>query len=326
MVSDCPKYHRGTYVDFWVGVELCRQYGLSKLEKELRTLKDVGQEPTTEPKLPDFIQITELSNPVMVRQLDLRVNASHIFKLTGHSRTTVANFRKALSPEAYEILRGGAEHQGTYVDFDVAIELCRKHGLAELEGRLYSLKHIWEKPVLEAKLSHVGPWSQPSRRLPESPGSDTVSARNESTQPRGIWNRVQQPPSLAEPITDGSIQAEEDRETDSESDGAGSDGAGPSGSVSSCEPRSIERDTQPVLSIQDSGDAAPSHQLGRDIRHSLPEHGDYRSYSTKSAQYEVWDSRPQLSGLTEVRPNLNPSTCNTFSHCGSFENDLFAPT
>ena len=42
-----------------------------------------------------------------------------------------------------------------------------------------------------------------------------------------------------------------------------------------------------------------SHPLGRDSRHSLLELADPHSPSAKSVQYEVWDSRPQLSELTE---------------------------
>lgn len=32
-------------------------------------------------------------------------------------------------------------HQGTYVNFEVGIELCREYGLSQLEKRLYSLKN-----------------------------------------------------------------------------------------------------------------------------------------------------------------------------------------
>lgn len=191
------------------------------------------------------------------------------------------------------------------MNFDVGVELCRKHGLPELEKRLYSSKRTLERPVLEAELSHVGPWSP---------------TRKESIQPRGIVNRDQQPASSAEPITDGSIQAEVARKTDS-----GSDGAGSRVSVSSREPRSIGPNPQPVPSIRDAGDATPSRQSGRDIRYSLLELADPHLHSAKSAQYEVWDSRSQLSGRTEVKPNLKPSTYNTFSHYGSFD-ELFAST
>lgn len=90
--------YRGTYVDFWVGVELCRRSGLTELEKELRSWKDVPPEPVQKPErseaeLSDFIEITGLSSPVMVQRLDFRINAVHIFKLAGYSRQTLANVR-----------------------------------------------------------------------------------------------------------------------------------------------------------------------------------------------------------------------------------------
>ena len=50
-----------------------------------------------------------------------------------------------------------------------------------------------------------------------------------------------------------------------------------------------------------------------------------RPPSAKSVQYEGWDSRPQLSELTEVEPQLRPSSWKTASHYGSL-GDLFAPT
>ena len=54
--------YRGIYVDFWVGVELCRRYGLTELEKELYTWKGIPQEP----EFSKFIEITRFSSPVIV--------------------------------------------------------------------------------------------------------------------------------------------------------------------------------------------------------------------------------------------------------------------
>ena len=50
-------------------------------------------------------------------------------------------FENKLSPEAYEIVRGPMTHQGTYVNFEGGIGLCREYGLSQLEKRLYSLKN-----------------------------------------------------------------------------------------------------------------------------------------------------------------------------------------
>lgn len=128
--------YRGIYLDFWVGIELCRRYGLTKLEEELCSWKGVPQEPVKEPELSEpmkepgkeplkrptkepvkepelseFIEITGFSSPVMVRRSDLRVNASHIAKLIGYLRTAVANLRDGLNTEVYEILRGNRKRQ-----------------------------------------------------------------------------------------------------------------------------------------------------------------------------------------------------------------------
>ncbi len=264
------------------------------MEEELRTWKGVPQEPVKEPELSEFIEITGFPSPVMVRRSDFRINASHIAKLTGGSRHTVRDLRKWLGSEKYKILRGSKKHQGTYVDFDVGIEQCREYGLPELEKRLYSLKHTSEGPVLEAEPSHVGP------RLPQSDRDQPP------TLPRGS-------------ISDGPIEAEDADEMDS-----GSDVAGSEDSFTSREPCPIQRNPQPVPSIRCAKDATSLRQSGRDIKRSLLELADPHSPSAKSVQYEAWDSRPQLSKLIEVKPELRPSSWKTASHYGSLS-DLFAP-
>jgi hypothetical protein len=320
------KYHPGTYVDLWIGVELCRKYGLAELEERLRIL----QEPATEPKLSVFIDIAGLPKPVMVRRSDLRINASHLAKLAGHSRSKLADFRDTLSSEAYDILRGNPRTQGTYVDFDLGIELCRKYQISELEKRLYSLKRRLEGPALEVEPSHVGPWSQTFRQLPESPGSDRVSARNESTQSRRILDRDRPVTSSGGPIANRPMQAEGTHGMDSRLDRASSKGSNSEGSDSegSYTPRkacSMQRKPPPLRSMHIAKDAASSRQSGRDSRYPLCELASPHSNPAKSVQYEVWDSQLQLSELTEVKPDLNSSTWKTTSHYGSYS-DLFAPT
>ena len=301
-------------MDLWIAVDLCRRYGLAGLEERLRNLKGVPPKPVKEPELSElvkepelseFIEITDFPSPVLVRMSDFRVNASHIAKLAGRSREALANFRNRLSSEAYEILRGYPKRQGTYVDFDVGIGLCRNYGLPELEKQLYSLKRTSEGPVLEAEPSHVGP------RPPEL---DIISARNESSQSRGIWNRDQPPTLPGGPISNGPIEAEDTDEMDS----------GSGDSVTSREPCPVQRNPQLVPSIRCAKDATSSRPLGRDTRCSLLELADPRSPFAKSVHYEVWDSRPQLSKLTEVEPQLRPSSWKTASHYGSL-GDLFAP-
>ena len=194
------------------------------------------------------------------------------------------------------------------MDFDVGIRLCRNYGLLELEKRLYSLKHTSEGPVLEAEPSHV---------RPRSP--DTISARKESTQSRGIWNRDQPRKLPGGLISDEPIDAEDADEIDS-----GSDVAGSGDSVTSRESCPIARNPQPVPSIRYAKDTASSRRSGRDTKDSLLQLADPISPSAKSVQYEVWDSRPQFSELTKVEPELRPSSWTTASHYGSL-GDLFVP-
>ena len=89
---------------------------------------------------------------------DFRINATHI--IASRSRTALVNFRNRVSSEYYDILLGNRKRQGTYLDFDVGIRLCRDYGLPEQEKRLYSLKRTSEEPVLEP--SHI------ETRLPQS--------------------------------------------------------------------------------------------------------------------------------------------------------------
>lgn len=113
--------YSGTYVDFWDGVELCRRYLLTQLEKELRAWESVQHEPGKEPQLSEFIEIKDFASPVMVRRSDFRVNAAHIINLTGHSRDIGADLRDRLDPNDYDILRGSRKYQGTYVNFNIGM-------------------------------------------------------------------------------------------------------------------------------------------------------------------------------------------------------------
>lgn len=172
--NDFKFNYRGTYIDFWIGVELCRRYHLIALEKQLVTLK--GIPPRTDLKniqqgcAPKFIEIKEFCSAVLVRTSDLRVNAAHVFKIITPSRQPIIKLRNTLKPEVYDILRGDNKYQGTYVNLDVAIELCRRYELSELEKRLNSTRRtdhvdIWdEKPV-----------SPPFDRQPAIQGSTDAS-------------------------------------------------------------------------------------------------------------------------------------------------------
>ena len=109
-------------MNLWIAIDLCRRYGLAELKGKSRNLKGVPQgpvkkpklsQPVKEPELLEFIEITDFPSPVIIRISDFRINASHIVKLAGRSRATLANFRDRLSSEAYKFLRGNRKRQGT---------------------------------------------------------------------------------------------------------------------------------------------------------------------------------------------------------------------
>ncbi|KAL9638791.1 MAG: hypothetical protein Q9204_001365 [Flavoplaca sp. TL-2023a] len=215
----------GIYIDFWVGVRLCHRYGLPELEKKLRTLEGIPLEPEfSEPEAPKLSRFVEITEPgrVSIRLPDLKINATHIIKLAGLSKQKqeMRALRKEWGSEAYEILRGtteahGTKPRGTYVDFDIGIELCRRYGLYELEKRLDGLGSSSDLPISEAVSVPIETYSQTSRRHPGSPRSESVSARNDSNRFKGTKNRDQ-------PIADGPLQVDDAHDTDLDSDEASS--------------------------------------------------------------------------------------------------------
>ena len=77
-----------------------------------------------------------------------------------------------------------------------------------------------------------------------------------------------------------------------------------------------------IPSIRYAKDAISLRQLKRDIKRSLPRLADRHSLSVKSVEYEVWDSRPQLSKLIKVKPELRLSSWETASDYSSLS-DLY---
>ena len=179
------------------------------------------------------------------------------------------------------------------MDFDIGIKQCREYGLPELKKRLHNLKRTSERPVSEIEPSHIEP------RLPVS---NAFSVRNESFESKGIWNRDPPPTLPRKSIPDGPIEVKNADETDSNSNVTDSED-----NVTSREPCPIQRNAQPIPSIRCAKNMTSSHPLKRDSRHSFLELANPHSPSAKNVQYEVWDSRPQLSELTEIKPQLRPS-------------------
>ena len=152
--------HEAAYVDFSLGLELCQANGLVELGKRLAAVRRVWQDAVSGQKLSEFfIEIRGFSTPVMFSRFDFRVNASNILRLAGRRRDEMDKLRKALPTHTYEILLGSHATRGTYVDFEIGIQLCQKYQLPRLEERLQSLQ---ERPRKFSSLSRRS--ISPSRR------------------------------------------------------------------------------------------------------------------------------------------------------------------
>ena len=85
-----------------------------------------------------FIVVPAHPEPVMVRTLDFKVNATHILKVAGQERQMQQQLQRIRRYHhgALDSVIGGSKYKGTYVGFDIAMGLCRRYGLVELESRI----------------------------------------------------------------------------------------------------------------------------------------------------------------------------------------------
>ena len=147
---DVTKSREGSWVNFQHVRILCKHLGL---ERQLRPLLEyaqrlqgdhvemaipVDQDYLLEAGVDPFIAVPAQPDPVMVRTLDFKVNATHILKAAGQERQMQQQLQKIRRRYhgALGSVNGGSKYKGTYVGFDVAMGLCRKYGLVELESRI----------------------------------------------------------------------------------------------------------------------------------------------------------------------------------------------
>ncbi len=203
--------HRGTYVDFKVGLKLCQKYDLAILEKELRSLQPPSPVPTVSPppvvKLPPagFLRVDHLSETVMVLQKDFKINASNLLRVAGCPRRDMMAITRGLPADSYKHIAGRSPVQGTYVIFTTGIELCRRFELVDLEKQLLDLKSTSKEPVSEVTQNRI------VRQLFENISSQPISTElNQAQTSRG-------------PVSDGPTQPGHTYEIESDSDISGSD-------------------------------------------------------------------------------------------------------
>ncbi|MCJ1460214.1 hypothetical protein MMC28_010593 [Mycoblastus sanguinarius] len=89
---------------------------------------------------PLFIAVRALPKPVMIRRLDLRVNSSQILGVTGRNESDMVQTRTEYRGAYNSVQHGGSKYMGTYIDFEVAIDLCRKYSLVGLESQIRQVR------------------------------------------------------------------------------------------------------------------------------------------------------------------------------------------
>ena len=84
---------------------------------------------------PEFLTVQAGQTMVSIRSADMWINVTHILKAGGYNRSEAANVRGKVK---HEILRGDLATQGTYVDPQAGLDLCKEYKLEDLESILRS--------------------------------------------------------------------------------------------------------------------------------------------------------------------------------------------
>jgi len=310
------RQHQGTYVDLRVGVELCEKYDLVALTERLRHLQHENRERAhghenvslgPYAKRPDrhecisrgpYVQICGFAEPVMVRKSDLRVNATQILKLADQPRNTGVSIRKRLTNKEYDTVKGVHRCNGTYVDFQVAIDLCGKYELAELEEQLHIFTSTPEATVWEVKPDHAGSLDRTSNGVHETHRLNSGLLQDLTHELR------------AESGSSSEESAQEDvHKTVLIADVTGSGTRVPEFI------QDIQSQTPELLSAHPRPNTASPRQPGINAGYTLLE---VPTSPVTGPSYEVWDEKPQTSHLIAVKPDLRPPVRQTVSPYGSF--------
>ncbi|MCJ1306023.1 hypothetical protein MMC08_008841 [Hypocenomyce scalaris] len=110
----------------------------SSQDQEQQSCQDQEQQSCQGPSIisrsDSFVPVRIGEKVVMIRERDLKINATHILNVAGLGRRKLTAWRKDL--QNLEIVRGYGPVQGTYVDYQVGLRLCHQHRLKKLEQRL----------------------------------------------------------------------------------------------------------------------------------------------------------------------------------------------
>ncbi len=307
----------GSWVNLQHGQTLCKHLGL---ERQLQPLLEYAQRlqgddvETDRPQdldylvekgvHPLFVAVRALPEPVMIRRLDWRVNSSQMLGVAGRNESDMVQIRTEYRGAYDSVQHEGFKYNGTYVDFDVAMDLCRRYGLVGLESQIRQVRfeeqHL-PKTIPERTNSDVQPGDAASQT--------GVSPRADSASPQE-WRESQHTELISSPDSsdpeDNQIQVNNLGEEYPVLDAASES------SISSRE-ASIARESDPS-SIRLRATTALFHQ-----------HTQYSFRQTDPppppapiSHYNSWDYQPQRSRLSEVNLDLKPQSWETASPYKSF--------
>ncbi|KAL8972518.1 MAG: hypothetical protein Q9197_002743 [Variospora fuerteventurae] len=301
IVQGFPARGQGTYVDFAVGIGLCRKYDLVDLEKRLDSIKSVPEELIVKLKPSVFLQVLAFP-PVMVRNSDLRINSSQILGLADIRPNKAAIIQKAFPRGTCDTVTGYAKHSGTYVDFSIGLELCRKYELAELAERLLELRSDSTSSTSKPTLVSIGSLNKILNPTRKSPLLETILSNPACSRKRA---------SVSPALAGEQFTAEVSDCIDSASDTDGSESS--TGSHGSASTHGGVQSPNRALSVNDL-----AGRLQDEAGYSLFSVADCQAGSVSRLSYEVWDEQSEHSHLTEAHPNLKPSSWRLGSQYGSF--------
>ena len=247
-----------------------------------------------------FIAVRALPKPVIIRRLNFRVNSSQILGVAGRNESDTITIRTEYRGACDTVQHSGSKYKGTYVDFDVAIHLCGKYGLAELESQIQQAR-LEEQQVLQRTV--------PERTNFEVHPSDAAGQIRESMRPDSTLPGEQRDNQR----TESRSQSNSSDSGDDIRDEYPISDAAPVSSTSLSE-TSMERESEP-LSGRLGAKAAPLHQHTQcSLKETQP-----LSPPAKNSHYSIWDSQSQHSQLSVFKPDLTPPS-KTVSSYESFTN------
>ena len=305
---DAKIQREGSWVNLPHARILCKHLGL---EPQLQPLLEYAQRlqgddvemaiPTDQDYLAGtgvypFIAIPADPGPVMVRTLDFKVNATQILKVAGQEhklQTLLAQIRRHY-PGTRDSVRGRSKFIGTYVCFDVAMDLCQKYGLAELESRIRRV--CFNGQVLRKTLASEGiDVDAQSSDVADHTGA---SVRPDSALPQE-WREGQQTEPMPPP-DDSDSEDDQIHGNDPDEEDPVSDTSASKSSLSSSNSSTKRENEHSSARLE-----AELSSLSQDTPHCLRQtHSSSRP--AKISYYKSCDYEPQFSRLLMVKPDLKP--------------------